>query len=94
MRKAQLERFAKWSDEDRKNWGQKMSKYNKGGPKPKVSESMKNNKNGALYSIEQVKEIRRLHEKENKGYTEISELLHIPRPAVYLIATYRRWKDI
>ena len=53
---------------------------------------MKNNKNGAKYTIEQVKEIRRLHEEENKGYTEISEIMNIPRPTVYLIATYRRWK--
>ena len=55
---------------------------------------MKNNKNGALYTIDQVKEIRRLHETENKGYTEISQIMNIPRQAVYLIATYRRWKEI
>lgn len=60
--------------------------------KPKLKEIMKNNKNGAKYTIEQVKEIRRLHEEENKGYTEISEIMNIPRPTVYLIATYRRWK--
>lgn len=60
----------------------------------KTSEAMKNNKNGALYTVKQVKEIRRLHETENMGYTEISELMHIPRPAVYLIATYRRWKEV
>lgn len=71
-----------------------MSECHKGVPKPKNSESMKGNKNGALYTVEQVKEIRRLHEKENKGYTEISELMNIPRQAVYLIATYRRWKEI
>lgn len=94
MRKSQLERYSKWSDEDRKKWGQKMSKCQKGVSKPKNSEAMKNNKNGALYTIEQVKEIRRLHETENKGYTEISELMHIPRPAVYLIATRRRWKEV
>lgn len=94
MSQSQKARFLKWSEEDRKIWGQKMSEHNKGIPKPKTSESMKNNKNGALYTVEQVKEIRRLHEKENKGYTEISELMNIPRPAVYLIATYRRWKEV
>ena len=41
---------------------------------------------------EQVNEIRRLYENENKTYTEISNIMNIPRQAVYLIATYRRWK--
>ena len=50
--------------------------------------------NRAEYDVKTVKEIRRLHEKENLTYTEISNLLDIPRPAVYLIATYRRWKHI
>ena len=94
MSQSQKARFLKWSEEDRKNWGKKMSECNKGIPKPKTSEAMRNNKNGALYTVEQVKEIRRLHEKENKGYTEISELMNIPRQAVYLIATYRRWKEV
>ncbi len=94
MRKSQNSRYSQWSEEDRKKWGQKISKCQKGVPKPKLKESMKNNKNGALYTIEQVKEIRRLHESENKGYTEIAELMNIPRPAVYLIATYRRWKTV
>ena len=50
--------------------------------------------NAAKYDVETVKEIRRLHEKEGKGYTEISEILNIKRHTVYLITTYRRWKYV
>lgn len=92
MSDSQKARYDKWTDEDRREWGQKISKAQSGIKKPKLKEIMKNNKNGAKYTIEQVKEIRRLHEEENKGYTEISEIMNIPRPTVYLIATYRRWK--
>lgn len=68
----------KWTEESKENF----------------SQIQRTHPNGAKYSIEIVKEIRRLHEQENKGYTEISNILDIPRPAVYLIATYRRWKYV
>lgn len=55
---------------------------------------MRNNKRGALYTIEQVKEICRLHEEENKNYTDISSIMNIPRTTIYQIATYRRWKEV
>lgn len=94
MSNSQKERYDNWTDKDRADWGKGLSKYLTGIKKPSLSISMKNNKNGAKYSVDQVKEIRRLHEKENLGYTEISNITNIPRPAVYLIATYRRWKDV
>ena len=56
-------------------------------------EKMKDNKNGAKYTIEEVREIRRLHEIENMTFLEISEITGIPKSTVYLIATYRRWKN-
>lgn len=93
MRISQNKRYSKWTDEDRQLWGKKLSKSLKGIKKPKTSQKMKNNKNGSIYTLEQVKEIRRLHEQEKRNYTEISQILDIPRPAVYLIATYRRWKE-
>ena len=71
-----------------------MSKAHLGKPKPWLKETMAGNKNGAKYSIEQVKEIRRLYEEENKSISEISTITGIKRPTVYLIATYRRWKNI
>ncbi len=49
---------------------------------------------GAKYSIDTIKEIRRLHEEENLSYTDISQKLDIPRGTVYNIATYRRWKNV
>lgn len=86
-------RYAQWTDEDRTKWGEKLSKCLAGISKPSLSFKMKNNKHGAKYTVEQIKEIRKLHEVENKGYTEISKIMNIPRPTVYLIATYRRWKE-
>lgn len=50
------------------------------------------NKYGEKYTIEEVREIRRLYEQEQKSFLEISKTMNIPKPAVYLIATYRRWK--
>lgn len=94
MRESQKQRYTLWSEEDRKAWGRKMSKAQIGISKPKLSQKMKNNKNGAKYTVEQVREIRRLYEIENKNYTEISKIMNIPRATVYLIATYRRWKEI
>lgn len=94
MSASQSKRYSAWTDEDRAEWGRKMSEAQKG---KKVSEEtrqkMIGNKNGAKYTIDDVREIRRLHEEENKGYTEIANITGIPRETVYLIATYRRWKD-
>lgn len=94
MSNSQKERYDSWSEQDRIEWGNKLSKCLTGIKKPSLSIAMKNNKHGAKYSIDQVKQIRKLHEQDGLGYTEISNILNIPRPAVYLIATYRRWKDI
>ena len=83
-----------WTDEDRQEWGKKMSEKNKGYKwTDQAKEKMKDNKNGAKYTIEEVRKIRRLYENENKTFLEISEITGIPKPTVYLIATYRRWKN-
>ena len=83
-----------WTDEDRQEWGKKMSEKNKGYKwTDQAKEKMKDNKNGAKYTIEEVREIRRLYENENKTFLEISKITGIPKHTVYLIATYRRWKN-
>ena len=83
-----------WTDEDRQEWGKKMSEKNKGYKwNDQAKEKMKDNKNGAKYTIEEVREIRRLYENENKTFLEISKITGIPKHTVYLIATYRRWKN-
>lgn len=94
MSESHRRRYNMWTDKDRAEWGKKMSKAHLGKPKPWLKETMAGNKNGAKYSIEQVKEIRRLYEEENKSISEISTITGIKRPTVYLIATYRRWKNI
>lgn len=99
MSESQKKRLEKLSDEERKEYGRRISEYASGyqwseEAKKNFSKIQQTKPNGAKYDVETVKEIRRLHEKENLTYTEISNLLDIPRPAVYLIATYRRWKHI
>lgn len=95
MFESQLNRYSKWTDEDRKAWGEKMSKYSltEEGRKS-ISEHMKNNKHGAKYTVDQVKEIRKLHEIDGLSYKEISDKLGIKHHTVYQIATYKRWKDV
>lgn len=92
----------KMSDEEKKKHIEPLIKYNASIKGKKVSEEIRKkiiqrertHSNAAKYDIEDVREIRRLHEKENKGYAEISKILNIPRHTVYLIATYRRWKYV
>ena len=94
MSQSQRKRFEAWTDEDRQEWGKKMSEKNRGYKwSDQDKEKMKDNKNGAKYTIEEVREIRRLYESENKTFLEISKITGIPKHTVYLIATYRRWKN-
>ena len=58
--------------------------------KARFSELQQTKPNGAVLSVETVREIRRLYEQDKKSFTEISDLLNIPRHNVYMIATYRR----
>lgn len=48
----------------------------------------------AKYSADTIREIRRLHEVDGMGYTEIAQIMSIPRGVIYGIATYRRWKHL
>jgi len=68
----------KWSDEARKNF----------------SKAQQTRPDGSRYSIDEVREIRRLHEKCNKSYKEISKIMNIHVETVRSIATYRRWKYV
>lgn len=99
--KEHKEAWEKLSDEEKMEKIKKFVGSRKGKKLDKNSEQYKmlitrerTKSNAAKYDIETVKEIRRLHEKEGKGYTEISEILNIKRHTVYLIATYRRWKYV
>ena len=95
MSESQKARYSKWTDEERQEWSERMSVWLKGHKcSEETRKKMIGNKNGATYTIEQVKEIRRLNEEEGKSYTEIAQIVGIPRGTVYGIATYRRWKDV
>lgn len=99
MSNSQLERYSKWTEEDRIRHGKMVSAYASGytwsnDSKARFSKLQSEHPNGAKYDINTVHNIRRLHEIENKSYREISELLNIPRHTVYLIATYRRWSNV
>lgn len=98
MSDSHKERYKSWTDEDRAAFGKKMSECASG---YKWSEEAKANfarlqqthPNGATLTVDTVHEIRRLHEQENKTFTEISQILGVPRHNVYNIATYRRWAN-
>lgn len=93
MSKSHRKYYDSWTNEDRKLWSEKMSKVSGYKWSDKAREKMKDNKNGAKYTIDEVRKIRYMHEKENKTYSEISQITGIPRPTVYGIATYQRWKN-
>jgi group I intron endonuclease len=67
-----------WNDEQRKRF----------------SEMQQIRPNGAKYTVDDVHNIRRMHEIDGMTFTEISNALQIPRHTVYEIATYRRWKSV
>ena len=98
MSESQTRRYATWTEEDRAAHGRLMSECASGyswsqESKDRFSKLQQTNPNGAVLTIEQVREIRRLHESEGRSYKEISEMLRIPRQNVYMIATYRRWAN-
>lgn len=97
MSASQKKRFANMSEEELKAFGRMMSEKASGytwsdESKQRFSEIQRTHPNGAKYTIDDVREIRRLYEVENKSFTEISEIMNIQRKTVYLIATYKRWK--
>lgn len=98
MSETQKKRYAEMSEERRAEIAAKSAECARGyhwseESKQRMSEIQKTKPNGAKYDIDTVHEIRRLHEEEGMSYREISELFGIARHTVYLIATYRRWKD-
>lgn len=99
MSASQKRRYLQWTEADRIAHG-KISAERASGykwsdeSKKKFSEKQHFSPNGAKYTVETVKEIRRLYEIEDKTFSEISYILNIPRGTIYNIATYRRWANI
>lgn len=98
MSESQKKRYQMWSDNDRREFGRRMSKAASGykwsyESKNKLSKTQSLKPNSAKYDIEIVRLIRKMYEQDKKRITEISDDLGINRHTVYLIATYRRWKN-
>ena len=98
MSESQRKRYELWTDEDRTAHGKKSSQCASGyhwsdEAKERFAKKQQTQPNGATLDIDIVHEIRRLHEQEGKSFTEISEILDVPRRNVYMIATYRRWAN-
>ena len=98
MSLAHKKRYAAWTVEERLEHGRKTSKYASGyhwskESKEAFSKLQQTRPNGATLNLNTVYEIRRLYEQDGKTVSEISDELNIPRHNVYMIATYRRWKN-
>lgn len=98
MSASQKKRYESWTEEERIAFGKKVAECASGykwseEAKANFAKRQQTKPNGATLTIETVREIRRLHEQEKKTITEISQMLNIPRPNVYNIATYRRWAN-
>ena len=95
MSKSQCDRYAKWTEEDRQAWGAMVSEKSRGYKWNDESRNkMMGNKNGATHTEDEIREIRRLHETENKSCRDIADLLHESYDFIYGIITYRRWANI
>ena len=95
MSQSQKERYKNWTNEDRQSWGRLSSETASGYTwSDESKKKMIGNKNGATHTVDEIKEIRRLYEVENKSCREIADIFSLSRPYIYNIVTYRRWADI
>lgn len=99
MSESQSKRYASWTDEERAEHGRRVAECASGykwseEAKVNFSKLQRTKPNGATLTIDVVHEIRRMYEQEKKTFTEISQILNIPRANVYNIATYRRWANV
>ena len=95
MSESQNKRYSQWTEEDRQAWG-KMSAEKASGYKwdDKSRLKMLGNKNGATHTDDEIKEIRRLYEVENKTCREIADLFGLSYGYIYGIVKYKRWANI
>lgn len=95
MSRSQKDRYDQWTEEDRQAWG-RMSSETASGYKwnEESKQKMIGNKNGATHTVEEIQEIRRLHEIDHLSCREIADLLNKSYDFIYGIITYRRWANI
>ena len=95
MSKSQIERYEKWTDEERCAWGVLSSERARGYKWDDESRNkMIGNKNGATHTEEQIKEIRRMYEVENMSCREIADHFHESYNYIFNIVKYKRWANI
>ena len=95
MSQSHKDRYAEWTDEDRKAWGKLSSETARGYQWSDDSKKkMLGNKNGSTHTKDEILEIRRLHEQEKMSCREIADYLNTTYGFIYPIITYRRWADI
>ncbi len=59
-----------------------------------MRDEQKTKPRGAKYTADQVKKMRQLYEHEKLSIREIADMIGASPQAVYLIVTYRRWKNL
>ena len=95
MSNSQKKRYEQWTDEDRQAWGKMSSERASGYTwSDDAKKKMIGNKNGATHTEEEIREMRRLHELENKSCREIADLFCLSYDYVYGIIKYKRWTNI
>ena len=88
-------RYEQWIDEDRQAWGKMSSEKARGYTwSDELKKKMAGNKNGATHTADEIREMRRLHEMENKSCREIADQFGFSYDYVYGIIKYKRWTDI
>ena len=95
MSNSQKARYEQWTDDDRQAWGAMSSETASGYKWSEDSkQKMVGNKNGSTHTVEEIKEIRRLHEVSKLSCREIADILNESYNFIYGIITYRRWANI
>lgn len=98
MSQSQIKRFESWTDEDRKEWGQKMSLATRGckwskEAREKFSKIQQEHPNGAKYTADDIRAIRRKRANGAK-LTELAEEYHTTPTYISTIVHRRRWANI
>lgn len=99
MSEAQKARCARMTDEEKQKVVARLVAANKDrawteAQRQAMRDEQKTKPRGAKYTVEQVKEMRKMYEENHLTITDIAHIMEIPRGTVDQIVNYRRWKYI
>lgn len=99
MSEAQKARCARMTDEEKQKVVARLVAANKDRTwteeqRQAMRDEQKTKPRGAKYTVEQVKEMRKMYEENHLTITDIAHIMEIPRGTVDQIVNYRRWKHI